>query len=83
MKLNPAELLIDDSGKLSMSRTMIIVVVCAYLALAGYLSIKTDKLVDIPVGAVGLVGVLYAANKFSPTYPYEPNKIPDGGQRAE
>lgn len=74
MKLNPAELFIDDSGKLSISRALIMLIVIAYLALAGYLSIKAGVLVDFPVGAAGLVGVLYGANKFSPTYTFEGKK---------
>lgn len=74
----------DDSGKLSVGRALMCLLVIIYLALAGYLSIKTSLLVDIPAGAIGLIVVLYGVNKFSPTVPFtKAGKTPSGGEKAE
>ncbi|MEW6115664.1 MAG: hypothetical protein AB1553_02030 [Nitrospirota bacterium] len=64
------ELITDDSGKLSFSRVMIIVVVVVYLVYAGVVVIKKGELPDIPMGVVGLLTALYGFNKFSPTIPF-------------
>lgn len=80
--MSPAELFIDDSGKLSSSRILIWLIVIVYLALVGYLTIKVGSLVDFPGGALALVGALYGINKFSPTTPFTPNKVPAGGEKA-
>lgn len=82
--MSPAELFIDDSGKLSSSRILIWLIVVVYLALAGYLSIKTGLLVDIPAGAIGLIGILYGINKASSTaISIKAGKVPSGGEKAD
>jgi len=64
------EFILDDSGKLSMSRALTAIIVLVYLGYAGFVVITTKTVPDIPSGVATLAGALYAANKFSPTLPF-------------
>lgn len=64
------EFISDDSGKLSSSRALVIIVVLTYLVYAGYVVVTSKVLPDIPLGVAGLVSVLYGINKLSPTVPF-------------
>lgn len=64
--MNLAEIFTDDSGKLSFSRTVGLLITVAYLLWATYIVIQTKQIPDIPYGLGALMGVLYGINKFSP-----------------
>lgn len=72
-----SEFVTDDSGKLSMGRALVALVVVPYVLYAGCVVYHAHTLPDIPYGVAALVGVLYAANKFSPTYAF-PAKPEEG-----
>ena len=65
------QLITDDSGKLSLSRVLMTICVIAYLTYAGAIVYFKHELPDIPGGLVALVTLLYGANKFSPTIPFQ------------
>lgn len=78
------EIFLDDSGKISLAKVMIVCIVLMmfeivnvyiFFAIAEFL--ETKKIPQWPVAVAGLItalggviGILYGANKFSPTIPF-------------
>lgn len=55
----------ENSDKPSVGRLLIVVIVMVYLILIMYVGIEKKEVPDFPVGAVGLISLLYGINKFS------------------
>jgi len=78
------EIFLDDSGKVSIAKVMIAAIVLmmfeivnTYIFFAVYEFFETKKIPQWPVAVAGLItalggviGILYGANKFSPTIPF-------------
>lgn len=87
------EIFLDDSGKVSMAKLMIVCIVLmmfeivnVYLFFAAAEFLETKKIPQWPVAVAGLitalggvVGILYGANKFSQTIPFIKSDT-EGGQ---
>lgn len=74
MKNRLSEMLLDDSGKVSAGRVLMLVLTVSYLCFAGYIVVTKQEMIDIPLGAGTLIAMLYGVNKFSPTYPFDQEK---------
>jgi hypothetical protein len=59
------EFISEPTGKLSVGRLLMVLIVCVYLGLVCYVGVSTKTIPDIPTGVVGLVALLYGVNKFS------------------
>lgn len=64
------QLLLDDSGKPSMARVCMALIVMTYLGCMIIITVAKGTIPDIPLNAAGLVTVMYGVNKLSPTIPF-------------